>query len=501
MEFSVKISSIEKQRSACIIAGVFESCQLSSIAEQLDKISDGYISALLGLGELEGKVGQTLLLYHVPNLFSERILLIGCGKEREFDERQYKHVIQKTINTLNHTGSEEAVFFLTELYVKGRNTYWNVRQAVETIKETLYSFDQLKSNKIRPRRLLRKIVFSVPHCRELTAGKSALQHGLAIASGIKAAKDLANMPPNICTAAFLAEQAHQLATTTNMTVRVIDEQKMKELGMHAYLAVGSGSENESMLSVIEYRGSPISNAKPIVLVGKGLTFDSGGVSIKPSENMDEMKYDMCGAAAVYGVMHIIAELKLPLNIVGVMAGCENMPGARAYRPGDILTTMSGQTVEVLNTDAEGRLVLCDTLTYVERFNPELVLDIATLTGACVIALGQNISALMSNDEPLAQELIGAAKQSSDHVWRLPLCEEYLKQLDSNFADMANIAGRPGGAITAACFLSRFTRKYTWAHLDIAGTAWTSGVEKGATGRPVALLTQFLLNRADVDCGD
>ncbi|MCE9991380.1 leucyl aminopeptidase [Enterobacter sp.] len=497
MEFSVKSGSPEKQRSACIVVGVFEPRRLSPIAEQLDKISDGYISALLRRGELEGKPGQTLLLHHVPNVLSERILLIGCGKERELDERQYKQVIQKTINTLNDTGSMEAVCFLTELHVKGRNTYWKVRQAVETAKESLYSFDQLKTTKSEPRRPLRKMVFNVPTRRELTSGERAIQHGLAIAAGIKAAKDLGNMPPNICNAAYLASQARQLADSysKNVITRVIGEQQMKELGMHSYLAVGNGSQNESLMSVIEYKGNPSEDARPVVLVGKGLTFDSGGISIKPAEGMDEMKYDMCGAAAVYGVMRMVAELQLPINVIGVLAGCENMPGGRAYRPGDVLTTMSGQTVEVLNTDAEGRLVLCDVLTYVERFEPEAVIDVATLTGACVIALGHHITGLMSNHNPLAHELIGASEQAGDRAWRLPLGDEFQEQLESNFADMANIGGRPGGAITAGCFLSRFTRKYNWAHLDIAGTAWRSGKAKGATGRPVALLSQFLLNRA------
>ncbi|MDC9623601.1 leucyl aminopeptidase [Xenorhabdus sp. XENO-7] len=502
MEFSVKSGSPEKQRSACIIVGVFEPRRLSPIAEQLDKISNGYISALLRRGELEGKVGQSLLLHHVPNVLSERILLVGCGKERELDERQYKQIIQKTISTLNETGSMEAVCFLTELHVKGRNNYWKVRQAVETAKESLYVFDQLKSSKNELRRPLRKIVFNVPTRRELTSGERAIQHGLAIASGIKASKDLANMPPNICNAAYLASQARQLADTAdNLNTKVIGEEQMKELGMNSYLAVGQGSQNESLMSVIEYKGSKDANAKPIVLVGKGLTFDAGGISLKPGEGMDEMKYDMCGAASVYGVMRVIAELQLPLNVIGVLAGCENMPGGRAYRPGDILTTMSGQTVEVLNTDAEGRLVLCDVLTYVERFDPELVIDVATLTGACVIALGSHYTGLMSNHNPLAHELLNASELAGDRAWRLPMADEYFEQLDSNFADMANIGGRAGGTITAGCFLSRFATKYHWAHLDIAGTAWRSGKAKGATGRPVALLAQFLLNRAGLNADD
>lgn len=501
MEFSVKSGSPEKQRSACIVVGVFEPRRLSPIAEQLDKISDGYISSLLRRGELEGKVGQALLLHHVPNVLSERILLIGCGKERELDERQYKQIVQKTIDTLNDTGSMEAVCFLTELHVKGCNTYRKVRLAVEAAAEVLYVFDQLKSNKVELRRPLRKIVFSVSTRRDLTSGERAIQHGLAIAEGIKVAKDLGNMPPNICNAGYLASQARQLADaySDRITTKVIGEQQMKELGMNAYLAVGQGSQNEALMSVIEYKGTSAVESKPIVLVGKGLTFDSGGISIKPAAAMDEMKYDMCGAAAVYGVMKTIAELALPINVIGIMAGCENMPDGRAYRPGDILTTMSGQTVEVLNTDAEGRLVLCDVLTYVEQFEPEAVIDIATLTGACVIALGNHISGLLSNHNPLAHELLSASEQAGDRAWRLPIMDEYQEQLDSNFADMANTGGRAGGAITAACFLSRFTRKYNWAHLDIAGTAWRSGKNKGATGRPVAMLSQFLLNRSGFNC--
>ena len=498
MEFSVKSGSPEKQRSACIVVGVFEPRRLSPIAEQLDKISDGYISALLRRGELEGKPGQTLLLHHVPNILSERILLIGCGKERELDERQYKQVIQKTINTLNDTGSMEAVCFLTELHVKGRNNYWKVRQAVETAKETLYSFDQLKTNKSEPRRPLRKMVFNVPTRRELTSGERAIQHGLAIAAGIKAAKDLGNMPPNICNAAYLASQARQLADTysKNVITRVIGEQQMRELGMNSYLAVGNGSQNESLMSVIEYKGNPSEDARPIVLVGKGLTFDSGGISIKPAEGMDEMKYDMCGAAAVYGVMRMVAELQLPLNVIGVLAGCENMPGGRAYRPGDVLTTMSGQTVEVLNTDAEGRLVLCDALTYVEQnFKPKAVIDVATLTGACIIALGHLTSGLMGNDQDLVDALLTASRESNDKAWQLPLFPEYKEQLKSNFADLQNIGGRPAGTITAGTFLAHFAQDYKWAHLDIAGTAWKSGKDKGATGRPIPLLLQYLANQA------
>ncbi|MGQ4275479.1 leucyl aminopeptidase [Pseudidiomarina sp. E22-M8] len=494
MEFSVKSGSPEKQRSACIVVGVFEPRRLSGVAEQLDQVSEGYLSNLLRRGDLEGKAGQMLLLHHVPNILSERVLLVGCGKERELDERQYKQIIEKTIHTLNETGSMEAVCFLSELHVKGRDTYWKVRQAVEAAQAGLYTFNQLKTRKEEPRRPLRKLVFNVPTRRELPLGERAIQHALAVSKGVTLCRDVANMPPNICTPRYLADQAEAMAEKyDNLTFSAVDEQQMTELGMNAYLAVGRGSEHESVLSLLHYQGAA-DDVAPLVLVGKGLTFDAGGISIKPSANMDEMKYDMGGAASVLGAMQALAELQLPINVIGAIAGCENMPDGKAYRPGDILTTMSGQTVEVLNTDAEGRLVLCDTLTYVERFAPDTVIDVATLTGACIIALGHHASALMSTHNPLAHELLNASEQSGDRAWRLPLWDEYQDALDSPFADMANLGGRDAGSIAAGCFLSRFTKKYHWAHLDIAGTAWRSGAKKGATGRPVPLLTQFLINR-------
>ncbi len=497
MEFSVKSGSPEKQRSACIVVGVYEPRRLSPIGEQLDRISDGYISNLLRRGDLEGKPGQMLLLHGVPNVLSERVLLVGCGKERELDDKQYKQIISKTISTLNDTGSMEAVCFLTEQHVKGRDTYWKVRQAVETTQDSLYVFDQLKSKKSEARRPLRKIVFNVPTRRELTIGEQAIEHGLAISHGQKICKDVANMPPNICNPAYLGEQAKELeANFDKINVNLVGEKEMEELGMHSYLAVGRGSANESIMSVIHYNGAAEGKA-PIVLIGKGLTFDSGGISIKPGEAMDEMKYDMGGAAGVLGAMRTLAEMNLPINVIGILAGCENMPSSNAYRPGDILTTMSGQTVEVLNTDAEGRLVLCDALTYVEAFDPEVVIDVATLTGACIIALGHHTSGLLANHNPLAHELLKASEQSGDKAWQLPLWDEYQEQLESPFADFTNLGGRAAGTITAACFLSRFAKKYHWAHLDVAGTAWRSGKNKGATGRPVAMLSQYLLNHADV----
>ena len=495
MEFFVKSGNPEKQRSACIVVGVFEPRRLSRAGEQLDDISEGYLSNLLRRGDIEGKVGQVLFLHQVPNVLSERVLLVGCGKERELTETQYKEIIAKTISTLNDTGSLESICFLSELHIKGRDNYWAVRQAVEAAKDSLYIFDQFKSNKENTRRPLRKLTFNVPSRKELARAELALKHGLAVASGAKICKDLANMPANICTPLYLSEQAKALDERFDkITTEIVDREQMSELKMNSYLAVAKGSENLPYMSIIRYNGAP-AEQKPIVLVGKGLTFDSGGISLKPGAGMDEMKYDMGGAASVYGTMKAIAKLDLPINVIGILAGAENMPAGNAYRPGDILTTMSGQTVEVLNTDAEGRLVLCDVLTYVERFEPECVVDIATLTGACIMALGHNISALLTPHKGLAYELLTASNQASDKAWQLPMDDEYQKQLDSPFADMANIGGRPAGTITAACFLSRFTKNYNWAHLDVAGTAWKSGVNKGATGRPVSLLTQFIINRS------
>ncbi|EPE37276.1 cytosol aminopeptidase [Candidatus Photodesmus katoptron] len=493
MKFSVKSESPENQCSACIIVGVFEQCHLSLAAQQVDRISGNYISSLLNHEDLKGKLGETLLLYNVPSLLSKRVLLVGCGKKSDLDQYQYKKIIQKMIQKLNKIGSKEAICFLTDLSVKKQNTYWKIRQAIETIQDNLYSFEKFKTTIPKFSHRLGRLEFNVLNSNELVEAEKAMTHALAIASGIKASKDLGNMPPNIANPTYLSSQALKMASKyDNIITTIISENEMKELGMAAYLAVGYGSKNESSMSIIEYKGNPNAKAKPIVLVGKGLTFDSGGISLKPSEKMDEMKYDMCGAASVFGTMKALARLDLPINVVAILAGCENMPSSDAYRPGDILTTMSGQTVEVLNTDAEGRLVLCDVLTYVQRFDPDCIIDIATLTGACVIALGHHVSALMSNHHPLACELISASEQANDQVWQLPILNDYQEQIKSKFADIANIGDRSAGAITAACFLSRFTKKYHWAHIDIAGTAWKS---KGSTGRPVSMLVQFLLNRS------
>jgi leucyl aminopeptidase len=496
MEFVVKSGNPEKQRTACLVLGVYEPRRLTPTAEQFDAARDGYLGNLLRRGDLEGKVGQSLLLFNLPEALCERVLLVGCGREREVDDRRFRQIAAHAATALNDTGATEAMVYLTDLPVKSRDLDWKIRQIVEAVEESRYRFDALKSKKDAPRRPLRKMILNVPGRRELPGGERAVREGAAITAGVRLAKDLGNLPPNICTPAYLAEQALALAREFSaLRVEVLEEADLERLGMGALLAVTRGSAQPAKLIRLDYRQGS-ARQKPWVLVGKGITFDTGGISLKPGEGMDEMKYDMCGAASVLGTLRACAELNLPLNVIGLIPAVENMPGGRATRPGDIVTSLSGQTIEILNTDAEGRLILCDTLTYAERDEPVAVIDIATLTGACIIALGRHPHGLFSNHPPLAHALAAAAYAACDRVWEMPLWEDYQEALDSNFADMANVAAnRDGGAIVAACFLSRFAKKFHWAHLDIAGTAWKTGKAKGATGRPVPLLTQYLLDRA------
>jgi leucyl aminopeptidase len=499
MEYNVKSGTPEKQHSACLVVGVYAANKLSDAARSLDEITGGAIKQILRRGDHSGRTGQTLLLHHLPNSSSERVLLVGCGKEKEFNEVRYRDAIAATIGALRNTGAAEATSYLTDLEVKGRDIVWKLRQAVEVSEAVLYRFDQLKKkNDDENRRTLKRMVLAVRSRADLPAGEQALKEALAIAGGVRLAKDLGNLPPNICTPTYLAEQAVALAKEHGLKSTVLEEADMRELKMGALLSVARGSHQPPKLIVLEYQGSANGEA-PVALVGKGITFDTGGISIKPAANMDEMKFDMCGAASVLGTIKASAELKLPINIVGVIPTTENMPGGHASRPGDIVTSMSGQTVEILNTDAEGRLILCDALTYAGRFNPAVVIDIATLTGAVTIALGSHASGLLANNDQLGRELLNAGKYTWDRAWQLPLWDEYQRQLDSNFADMANISGgREAGTILGACFLARYTKDYKWAHLDIAATAWKTGKDKGATGRPVPLLTQFLIDRARKD---
>jgi len=398
------------------------------------------------------------------------------------------------VKTLQTSGATEIASYLTEIPGKRTDISWKIQHSIEAIDEALYSFTQLKSEKPETRRPLRKFIFSVNGRGQLMLGEQAVRQGMAISAGIHLAKDLGNLPGNICTPAYLATQAEVLAKQHPMIkTTVLEENDMEQLSMGSLLSVSRGSREPGKLITIEYRAGDKKQA-PIVFVGKGVTFDSGGISLKPGASMDEMKFDMCGAASVIGAINACAELQLPVNIIGIIPTVENMPDGLATRPGDIVKSMSGQTIEILNTDAEGRLILCDALTYAEKFEPDVVIDIATLTGACVVALGEHPAGLLSNHSPLANDLLSAGQTSGDRCWQLPLWDDYQEQLDSNFADIANIGGKSAGTITAACFLSRFTKKYHWAHLDIAGVAWKSGKEKGATGRPVGLLTQYVLDR-------
>jgi leucyl aminopeptidase len=494
VEFSIKSGSPEKQRSACVVAGVFESRKLTLPAELLDNASDGYISEIVRRGDMEGKAGTTLLLQKVPGTLSERVLLVGLGKEKDFREKEFCNAVRTAVKTLNETGAFDASIFLTELAVKKRSVAWRIRQTAMIALDATYKFDQFKSKKDEVRRPLRKLTLGVERRNELALSEEALNQGIAIAQGMALAKTLGNLPPNICHPSYLAEQAQTMAVEFKLGCEILDTADMEKLGMHSLLSVARGAHQPPKLIVLSYKGAKASE-KPIVLVGKGVTFDTGGISLKPAAEMDEMKYDMCGAAGVLGTMQAVARMQLPINLIVIVPATENMPGGNASRPGDIVTSMSGQTIEILNTDAEGRLILCDALTYAERFEPDTVIDVATLTGACVVALGGVASGLFANKDSLAHELLDAGNEAHDRAWHMPLWDDYQELLKSPFADMGNIGGRWGGAITAACFLSRFTKKYDWAHLDIAGTAWKSGAEKGATGRPVPLLTHYLMQRA------
>jgi len=490
LEFSTKTLAPEKAAGACVAVGVFESHRLSAAAEALDRATRGAVRGVLKRGDMDGKPGSTRLLYKPPNLAAERVLLFGVGKESDLDAKSYRDVVRGAVSAVAETGAEDTYLYAAELPVKDRDLAWRLRHAVAVAEEALYRFDEMKSKK-SPARALRRIV--LPTASKSADAERGVREGQAMAAGMSLAKDLGNLPGNVCTPTYLAEQAEKLARRWKLRVEVFERRDMEKLGMGALLSVAKGSRQPPKFIELAYRGSK--KSKPVVLVGKGITFDTGGISLKPSAEMDEMKFDMCGAASVLGTLRAIAELKLELNVVGLIPTTENMPGGAASKPGDIVTSMSGQTIEILNTDAEGRLILCDALTYAQRFEPTAVVDIATLTGACVIALGHVATGLYSNRDELALELLEAGSRAWDRAWRMPLWDDYDEQLKSPFADVANIGGRPAGSITAARFLARFADKYPWAHLDIAGTAWTSGKNKGATGRPVPLLTTFLLNRA------
>jgi leucyl aminopeptidase len=489
MEFSIKTLSPEAAKAGCIVLGIHANQQLTPAAKRADQAARGALRK--ALADLPGKAGSTLLLRGLPGIAAERVLLVSLGERAEFAETAYRDALRGAANALKDLGAKDAAFFLVDIKVSSRPVSWNLRQAVLSLREAFYRFDQLKSQKKAPAAALQHVVFPLSAKAEL---QKTLVEAAATADGMDLAKTLGNLPPNICTPAYLADEAKKLARQFKLGIDVLERSDMQKLGMGALLAVANASHNPPKLIVLRYNGAA-KGQKPIALVGKGITFDTGGISLKPPADMDEMKFDMSGAGSVLGSIRALAGMKAPVNVVGIVPACENMPGGRAARPGDIVTTMSGQTVEILNTDAEGRLILCDALTYAARFDPDKVVDIATLTGACVVALGHVASGLFANQQALADELRAAADDAWDRVWQLPLWEDYQEGLRSNFADFANVGGRPGGAITAACYLARFTRKLRWAHLDVAGTAWKSGREKGSSGRPVPLLVRFALRHA------
>ena len=498
MDFSIKAydrtRELGSEKTGCIVAGVFENGALSQIARELD--NNGELAAAVKSGDISGKPGSTLMLRRTKGA-AERVLLVGLGKDEIVSQKDFLTAAKSVISALATTGAKDAIVALPFNSIKDSDATWAIRSMVSAAFDHAYRSDALKSQKEPVPKGVRKMALAIPSAAASDA-RTALAQGKAISGGVNLAKDLSNLPGNICTPSYIASTARQIARSRKMQVQVLARKQIEALNMGSFLSVAKGSDEPPMFIVLKHMGGSAKEA-PVVLVGKGLTFDSGGISLKPGAGMDEMKYDMCGAAAVLGTLQAAAELKLKLNVIGVIPSCENMPSGSANKPGDIVTSMSGQTIEILNTDAEGRLILCDALTYAERFKPAAVIDVATLTGACVTALGHHNSGLFSrHDEAhdqLANELLAAGKTSGDTAWRLPIEDAYHEQLKSNFADVANIGGAPGGSITAACFLDRFTKKYTWAHLDIAGTAWKSGTAKGATGRPVPLLTEFLIKRA------
>jgi leucyl aminopeptidase len=491
MEFSTKVGRPETLKSDAVVVGVHADGELSATAKALDTAAGGAIRAAVKSGDMMGKRGSTLLLRGLAGIASPRVLLVGLGGKDDFNEKAFAEAVRTGIKALS---ARNIALAAADWKVKGRDLEWQARSLVIAARETAFRTDELKSKRDADDGGAEQVTLLLG--KREAAAERAVRQGTAVANGMELTKRLGNLPGNICTPSYLAEQARALAREWKLGLEVLEGKQLEALKMGSFLSVAKGSAQPPRLIVLKYNGSKKEKA-PVVLVGKGITFDSGGISIKPGAAMDEMKFDMCGAASVLGTMRALAELRLKLNVVGVVAACENMPSSTAVKPGDIVTSMSGQTIEILNTDAEGRLILCDALTYSERFKPAAVIDIATLTGACVVALGNVNSGLFSNNEKLAAQVLAASREAADPTWRMPLDDDYQEQLKSNFADMANI-GTPGnaGAVTAACFLARFTKAYPWAHLDIAGTAWKSGPAKGATGRPVALLAQLLIERAD-----
>ncbi len=494
MEFAVWTKGLATLAVDCLVVGVFEEAELGAEARAVDAACGGRLQRLLARGDFTGRAGDTLLVTEVTELPARRVLLVGLGARAQLSRRSWRRAWGGAVAALSRTRIASAALALDRPAARELDDYYFGRAVAEVAGATLYRINDLKTGKKPPAPALKKVLAGP--VRKADAAARGFKHGAAIASAAAVQRDLANLPANVCTPTFLAEEARALAKRQkSLTAKVLDEAAIRREKMGCLLAVSQGSRQPPRFIVLEYRGGK-SAPPPVVLVGKGVTFDTGGISLKDPPAMDEMKFDMSGAAAVIACLTLAAELRLPLHVVGLIAAVENMPGGKAVKPGDIATSASGQTVEILNTDAEGRLILCDALHYARRFRPAALVDIATLTGACVVALGHHHSGLLGNDETLVRQLLDAGVRAEDRCWQLPLTEEYFDQLKSNFADFANVGGRDGGAITAATFLGKFTQGMSWAHLDVAGTAYQGGAGKGSTGRPTPLLADFLIRRAE-----
>jgi leucyl aminopeptidase len=495
MQFDVWSKSLPDLSVDCIAAGVFEDGKLGAEAAALDKVTGGRIKGVVSRGDFSGRTGETLLLSEA-GLKTTRVLLVGLGAERSYSRRSWRRACIAALTAAGRTRIRSVALGIERPSAKDLDDYYFGRCVAEITGSVLYRTNDLKTGKKPPVPAIATVIAGPVRATGVAQAKLGLEHGRALAGAMTLQRDLGNLPPNVCTPSYLADRSRGLAKRySSVKVKVLDEAAIKREKMGCFLAVTQGSEEPPRFIVLDYQGPRASRAAPIVLVGKGITFDTGGISLKDPAGMDEMNFDMMGAASVIAAIAFLAEAKLPIRVVGLVATCENMPDGRAIKPADIVTSASGQTVEILNTDAEGRLILCDALHYARRFDPSIVVDMATLTGACVIALGAHHSGVMGNDDALATELVAAGVRADDRAWQLPLTEEYADQLKTNFADMANVGGREGGAITAAAFLAKFTTGMKWAHMDIAGSAYQGGAQKGATGRPMPLLTDFLVHRA------
>ena len=489
LKFSLTRESPESTDTPCAIVGVYAGGAFSDAAARVDQASSGAVRRLVDSGDITAKLGNSSLLFALPGVKAGRVLVVGLGEKEKFDAAAFNRAALEAGRALKALPVASAVSWLTEVDVPGRGNAWKLRTAALAADQHAYRYTATFKPKDKPK---------TPQLEALAFHGAdedlALKQAAAMASGVRFARELGNLPPNICNPAYIAGQSQSFANAhEGVSCEILEREDMEKLGMGSLLGVARGSANPPKLVVLRYNGGN-GEAKPYVLVGKGITFDTGGISLKPGAGMEEMKFDMCGAAGVLGAFVAAVELALPVNLACIVAAVENMPDGNAYRPSDVLTSMSGQTIEVLNTDAEGRLILCDALTYAQRFEPEVIIDAATLTGACVVALGKHASGLMTQDEELAAQLLDAGMNTLDRAWRLPLWDDYQTGLESAFADVSNLGGKYGGAITAGCFLSRFTTGYRWAHLDIAGTAWNEGRKGLATGRPVPLLVQYLIDR-------